>query len=269
MKILHISDTHGFHGTFPDSRFEGVDVVVHSGDCSNWRDPYRNEQEVRNFLAWYESVPVKYKIYVAGNHEHYHGDFITSIPRLKEKFAYLANVHILDKEIFKLDDVTFVGGTLWTDMNNLDQLTMYHMKGMMNDYRQITMLNEAKSVYHKLTPEYTVEQHIKTKNYFSHVLSENRQTGANKPVVVCTHHSPSKQSTHPRYADDTIMNGAYSSDLSEFILDNPEIKFWTHGHTHHMFEYQIGECRVICNPRGYAGYEERAEHFDPTMGFDI
>lgn len=69
MKILHISDTHGFHGMFPDERFEGIDMVIHSGDCSNWRDPYRNEPEVRNFIEWYKSVPVKHKIYVAGNHD--------------------------------------------------------------------------------------------------------------------------------------------------------------------------------------------------------
>ena len=69
MKLLHISDTHGFHEMFPMSRFEGIDIVIHSGDCSNYRDPYRNEPEVRAFIAWYRDVPVKHKIYVAGNHD--------------------------------------------------------------------------------------------------------------------------------------------------------------------------------------------------------
>jgi len=69
MKILHISDTHGFHNQIPFSRFEGVDMVIHSGDCSNWRDAARNQQEVYDFLEWYMKVPVKYKIYVAGNHD--------------------------------------------------------------------------------------------------------------------------------------------------------------------------------------------------------
>jgi Icc-related predicted phosphoesterase len=78
MKILHISDTHGFHEMYPVERFKGVDVVVHSGDCSNWRDVIRNEQEVRAFLAWYRDVPVKDKIYVAGNHD-------TSIERNRVK----------------------------------------------------------------------------------------------------------------------------------------------------------------------------------------
>ena len=43
--------------------------MVHSGDCSNWRDPYRNESEVRLFIDWYKDLPIKHKIYVAGNHD--------------------------------------------------------------------------------------------------------------------------------------------------------------------------------------------------------
>ena len=55
------------------------------------------------------------------------------------------------------------------------------------------------------------------------------------------------------------MNGAYSSDLSELMLDHPQIRMWTHGHTHHNFDYMIGQCRVVCNPRGYIGYEAQAD----------
>ena len=69
MRLLHISDTHGFHVQFPIDRFDGIDIVVHSGDCSNYRDPARNEPEVRAFIEWYKNVPVKHKIYVAGNHD--------------------------------------------------------------------------------------------------------------------------------------------------------------------------------------------------------
>jgi Icc-related predicted phosphoesterase len=69
MKILHISDTHGFHELIPLSRFDGVDMVIHSGDCSNYKDYTINQLEVHNFLEWYMNVPVKHKIYVAGNHD--------------------------------------------------------------------------------------------------------------------------------------------------------------------------------------------------------
>jgi hypothetical protein len=80
-------------------------------------------------------------------------------------------------------------------------------------------------------------------------------------VVVVGHHAPSKASTHPRYRHETLMNTAYSSDLTEFMLNNPNIKLWTHGHTHEDFDYMVGSTRVFCNPRGYDGYEERADRF--------
>jgi hypothetical protein len=50
--------------------------------------------------------------------------------------------------------------------------------------------------------------------------------------------------------------------LSEFILDHPKIKLWTHGHTHHSFDYVIGETRIVANPRGYIGYEAQADYFE-------
>jgi Icc-related predicted phosphoesterase len=67
MKIWHISDTHGYHDLLVVP--EGIDLVIHSGDCSNPRDPYNNEPEVRDFIDWYKELPIKNKIYVAGNHD--------------------------------------------------------------------------------------------------------------------------------------------------------------------------------------------------------
>jgi hypothetical protein len=66
----------------------------------------------------------------------------------------------------------------------------------------------------------------------------------------------------PDYHGDHLTNGAYSSDLSEFILDHPQIKLWTHGHTHDVFDYMIGDTRILCNPRGYILYENRADEFE-------
>jgi hypothetical protein len=74
-------------------------------------------------------------VYIMGNHEHYHGDYAESAKILREFCAEWSNVHFLDKELVKIDDVTFIGGTLWTDMNGEDELTMRHIAGMMNDFR--------------------------------------------------------------------------------------------------------------------------------------
>jgi Icc-related predicted phosphoesterase len=282
MKINVISD---LHLEFSDLELPGGEVLILSGDVCEAKH-VNAEYDVNNILneggpatgnmkrmdrwtRFFHEECSKYDkvFYVVGNHEHYGYTYHKTVPHLKTVLP--ANITVLEKECVEYNGVLFLGATLWTDMNNHDQLTLYHMKSMMNDYRQITMLNEVKSVYHRLTPEHTVAEHVKTKQLFRHYLEENRRRETPLPVVVLTHHSPSKASTHPHYANDTIMNGAYSSELSEFILDNPEIKLWTHGHTHHNFEYKIGDTTVMCNPRGYAGYEQQAREFDPTRGFEI
>lgn len=276
MRVNVISD---LHLEFADLVLPGGDVLVLSGDiCEAKRIKSRQQlnemtgdQRIHSdrYIRFLEEECTKYRqvIYVMGNHEHYGFQYQKTYDQIKSHLP--DNVRLLEQEAFELDGVLFLGATLWTNMNNMDALTLYHIKSAMNDYRQITMFNETKSVYHRLTPERTVEDHVRTVQYFGTVLADRRAQGNTGPVVVCTHHAPSKSSIKPRYLNDTLMNGAYSSDLSEFILDNPEIKYWTHGHTHDTFDYMIGECRVLCNPRGYAGYESRAQEFDPTIGFDI
>jgi hypothetical protein len=59
------------------------------------------------------------------------------------------------------------------------------------------------------------------------------------------------------------MNGAYSTDLSEFILDRPQIKVFVHGHCHDDFDYLIGTTRIVCHPRGYVNYERGTQEEDP------
>jgi len=202
-----------------------------------------------------------------GNHEHYHGDFATTGKIIKEELAQYANVHLLDRETKVIDDVTFIGGTLWTDMNKEDGITLMHMKSMMNDFRMVE--NSARKTHYKdtlgnshvriarFTPDDAVEDHKKMLECIK-IMVEGKH---DQKFVVVGHHAPSKASTHPRYVDETIMNGGYSSDLSEFILDHPQIKLWTHGHTHENFDYLIGSTRIFCNPRGYINYEASADKF--------
>ena len=67
MKIWHISDTHGNQGLLQVPT--GVDIVVHSGDASNYLDPYRNEPEMRAFVDWFATLPIPVKVFVPGNHD--------------------------------------------------------------------------------------------------------------------------------------------------------------------------------------------------------
>jgi hypothetical protein len=46
-------------------------------------------------------------------------------------------VHLLEKDTVTIEDVTFVGGTLWTDFNREDSLTMWNAGQSMNDYQSV------------------------------------------------------------------------------------------------------------------------------------
>lgn len=290
MKIAICSDLHLEFETIVLENTEGADVLILSGDILVERDldmydrrqvelGFMNKRSLK-FHEFFQDVSHKFPhvVYVAGNHEHYHGDFKFTTSELKRKLAYLPNVYVLDRDLKKINDVTFIGCTLWTDMNNGDQLTLYHMKSMMNDFRCVK--NSNREVHYRtqdllsekpdatifktrpatFCPEDAFEEHVKCKQYIQ-VCTAFLGEDPNKYVVV-GHHAPSRLSTHPRYKDDTIMNGGYSSSLDEFIMDRSNIKLWTHGHTHEPFDYMIGETRIVCNPRGYANYEHRASEFE-------
>jgi Icc-related predicted phosphoesterase len=67
MKIWHISDTHTYHGLLIIP--EDIDMVIHSGDATNPKNPYLSEDEMQNFIYWYSLLPIKHKVFVAGNHD--------------------------------------------------------------------------------------------------------------------------------------------------------------------------------------------------------
>jgi predicted phosphodiesterase len=283
MKIAVCSD---LHLEFESLTLEnpGVDVLILSGDICVARDIMEYEPETgldfgkssryhKFFQECSENFP--HVIYVVGNHEHYHGDFKYTVSDLKKRLGYLKNLHILDKETFEIDDTLFVGGTLWTDMNKEDPLTMHAISRMMNDFRCVDNSNRdvtyktyddpekpEKPTFRtrpaKFCPEDAVAEHKKMLEYIR-IVYEGMPPW--KQMVVVGHHTPSHVSCHPKYKDDSLMNGGYHSDLTEFILDRPGIKLWTHGHTHELFDYMLRSTRVVCNPRGYAGHEDIADTF--------
>lgn len=287
MKIAVCSDLHLEFGDLDLHNEENADVLILGGDImvaddlaafGNTVVPATERVQARaerynNFIVRC-SERFKHVIFIMGNHEHYHGDYARTAKIIRSTFGDLKNVHFLDKEYRIINDVVFFGGTLWTDMNSEDPKTMRRMEYCMNDYIQV--VNSNRQVHYRqmsaepnntswtmatrpgaFLPEDTVEEH----RAFLRELDVILEKHSNMPVVVVGHHAPSKASTHPRYKNEYMMNGAYSTNLDNFILDRRQIKLWTHGHTHEDFDYMIGTTRVMCNPRGYDGYEERADNF--------
>ena len=270
MKISLVSDV---HLEFGYQEMEGGDVLILAGDMCEARTlakqlhstrvlPYTPGKMNAYDFFYHECAKYKQVFYVMGNHEHYHGRFDKTYNELKRTMP--ANVTVLENEIVEYEGVVFLGATLWTDLNKGDPITVHSIKSFMNDYRVIQNFYPETGLYHKLTPEATVKAHRYTKQYFKLMLEEHRS----KPVVVITHMAPSFASVNEKYIRDTTMNGGYASELSEFILDNENIKVWVHGHMHDPIDYMIGETRVLSNPRGYVGHEDTSA-FNPTLMFEV
>ena len=281
MKIKVVSDLHLEFGDIDIKNEEGADVLILSGDICVADDLDRNIPDFNpyssgavtklrwravsatRYLKFFERVSAAFPhiIYVAGNHEFYHGKWVKSIDILRETAARHANIHFLEMDVFKLDDVTFIGGTLWTDMNKGDPLTLHAVNDMMNDF---SIIRNDEAGYTRLRPSHTVSRHRKMVDYIRTVIEGK----FDEKFVVVGHHAPTRLSIADHYKSDYIMNGAYASDLSEFILDHPQIKLWTHGHMHNPSDYMMGETRIVCNPRGYVG-EEHLSDFNPNLIIEV
>lgn len=296
MKIAIGSDLHLEFGSIELSNSEAADVLILAGDICMARDfelgdknMYAENKRAQRYHAFFEQVSREFPkvIYILGNHEHYNGDFAYSYSILKRHLAVYPNIHVMDKEALELEGVTFVCATMWTSMNDEDPITLHAVKDMMNDFRNVKnsdrMISRKVPLYDnehfetnehgyvvrnvighkfkeepgKFSPEDSVEDHKKAMQYINHVLM-NDET---KPYVVVTHHTPSWQSCAPKWQGDRVMNGAFHTELGDFIAYRPQIKLWVHGHTHDEFDYEIGTTRIVCNPRGYNGHEARADSF--------
>lgn len=204
----------------------------------------------QRYDAFFTKVSMQFDtvLWVAGNHEFYHGKWYKSIEDLRAYAADFGNINFLENNSVIIDDVTFFGATFWTDCKKNDPRTMYVMQSSMNDYR--TIRNDQKG-YIRISPADSRVRHIES-------LAELRRTQdtmTTDKMVVISHHAPTFASIDEMYVDDEL-NGAYASDLSSIMLDDRRIKAWVHGHIHVPKEYPVGEhCTVYSNPRGYYGHQ--------------
>lgn len=216
---------------------------------------------VRHYLGqmvqeFFENVSARFKavIYVPGNHEYYKGHLEHDDPKLREWFTEkeFTNVHFLNTDSIVIDDVAFVGATLWTDVNRGDPMSKMAIEAGLNDYRHIRTAG-----YRKIRANDTIVKHIVHKNYIFEQVANYRTIGVRK-VVVLSHHAPSELSVHAKYKGD-VLNAAYFSNMEYQIMDSAA-DIWVHGHTHNSFQYTLGATQVICNPRGYSNLMRRSEY---------
>lgn len=222
-------------------------VLILAGDIGSMHKP-----EV--LVAFIDQVAPRFRqvLYIPGNHEYYGARMEVMWEDLDAMLCAHDNLIFMENGAHGIDGHNFHMSTLWTDFNGEDAATMLEAQSRMNDYRHIWCGNRVAK------PGDMLERHRSTMRDWNDEVREGD--------IIVSHHLPSFQSVPPEYKNQKRINGAYASDLEEFILSKKPA-LWVHGHTHNSFDYMIGDTRVVCNPRGYEGGLNK--EYNPVLVIDI
>ena len=223
-----------------------ADLLVLAGDVAN------GTSAIEHFHDW--PVPV---LYVAGNHEFYGRSWERTRVELRQA-ASGTKVVFLDNDVAdltgfgawstthaaELERLRFLGATLWTD---------YRLRTGRSQRQNMTAAEHALNDHHVILTQQgsfrardALEDHETSRAWLARELAGPFE---GKTVVV-THHGPHPLSVHPRFQQPPTMalNAAFVSDLAAELR---RADLWLHGHVHDSFDYRVGQCRVLANPRGY------------------
>jgi len=240
-----------------DTDKDTVLVIAGDMDCKSKRQVEFLIQMSQRFLA---------VIYVLGNHDLWGNRLDNHYDLIRQELEKrdVANVHVLQNTQVLINNVAFIGATLWTDFQRENEMVIFRAQNEMNDYEKIRV----GSSYRKIRPVEILKEFKNSKKKIFEMSEQYRDTET--PVVVVTHHAPSWQSMdHPDVIPDALT-GCYVSDLDNDIHKS-NIKYWIHGHCHHTSDYTINDTRVICNPRGYSFSDPKYlnSEFNPEFTLSI
>lgn len=229
------------------------DAAIFAGDIAG------SPREAVGALLTQPALAERPIIYVPGNHE-FHGGEIEA--RLSEGRAAAVGtrVKMLDRETVVMDGARFIGAVLWTDYDffpGIRDEAMIHAARSLEDHRAITIRNGRRSL--AFTPSDALARHEADRAYIEGELARPFAG----PTVVVTHHAPHRKSVAFEHLDN-MLTAAYVSDLSATI-ERGKPRLWAHGHTHGSFDYEVGACRIVCNPEGYCSGDDGPEKENPKF----
>jgi len=205
-----------------------ADTMMLAGDIMNLRNKDAVEYIFNKFCKRWKTV-----FFVFGNHEFYNSEVYYCLFVLDEIAKKFSNLHVLRTgTIVEHEGHRFLGDAMWFK----DHPSNVHYKKFMNDFHVIQ--NYEPWVYEQNTA-------------FLDFLDKNLQKGD----IVMTHHLPTDLSINPKFKGDSL-NRFFVTECFDLIADR-KIALWAHGHGHDPEDQYVESTRIVVNPMGYKGQENK------------
>lgn len=260
----HVDVNHEFRIPIPDDASQSI--LVCAGDINTGAQGAMVAELVAEELAYYAEHYL-HVVVTLGNHDNYGTNInnqITAVSIEIRRQCKKGNVTLLHAGLpYRLiHGISFWGDTMWSGLHLSDSnpLAHFNLRRSIADFSAI-LTTDDKGL--RLFEPYDMlrlnKLAVKSLKKF---LANNNLT---KKVVV-THFTPSMQSMDDRFIL-SDFNDYFHNDY-DHLIEGSDIQFWFHGHTHVCKDYMIDKTRVLCNPVGYKGYNERTG-FDPERFVEI
>lgn len=252
MKIRLLSDLH-MEGYPFEYKYQGEDLVVLAGDI-------HTKGRHADILS---QIPLSIRVlFVAGNHEYYKQEFHQTQDQFLELELIFPNFRWLNNASFKINDVAFFGGTMFTDFT-LDGKANQPIAKIMasegiNDFYVMSIMD-----YGCEPRRWNVNDH--ESEYENFVREFNTWVGSldpNQKRCVITHFSPLPAAINPRFKG-SPLNPYFTQDMTSCMGYDG---LWLYGHTHDSVDAMVGNTRVVSNPKGYG---KENFNFDPDLIIEL
>lgn len=221
------------------------DILILAGDMGYINHP---SYEQHPFWDW-ASENYTHVLVVPGNHEFYNGyDMNNLVSGMKKRIR--DNIHWYYNNSEIIDDIEFIMTPLWTKIPDELKEPVFQK---LNDFKYCVC--NGKSL--------DIESYNRMHTECVKFLKESLERPSPRRRIVVTHHAPSSHCLPERFLDNTL-HAAYYSD-QDSLIETHQPDYWIYGHTHkNTREFQIGNCKLLCNQLGYIQYRE-GKDFNKSM----
>lgn len=243
MRIALASDLHfEFHKNEPywlPNIAADCDVIILAGDIGVGKGA------IDAVLAIAEAHGSAQIVFIAGNHEFYKQNIDKQLDKYRQAFADNNRIHFMENDRVEINDLIFLGCTLWTGFGILggenSAAAMQEASLAIADFSVITTGEE----YRKFTPQDAADRYAESCRW----LKRELEASDPEKTIVVTHFPPCRKASNRNFRE-SLLTAYFQADCQQ-IIERFQPAMWCYGHNHFSDELSIGYSQLVSNQLGY------------------